>query len=322
MDMPSSLPFSKAFDYASGVVGDRFTNPLWKVTEIFNGGPMRRAVAEVKAFGRVVVRSAKQRIALGDEAKGEQDEKPQKDLISSLISHLPDDQIVADAAMNFLSAARDTTAQSLTWTFYNIMRHPKVEASIKVELSRNSSRARDLDNIENIQPHSFPTIYSTFAETLRLFPPVPFEIKESTADTVFPDGTFVPTGSVVLWVPWAMGRSTRIWGADALEFQPSRWRLGTDNDRHRVESNDHDATHVKFLQKSAYEHPVFNAGPRACLGKKMAELLAVYVIASLMRDYEFEECLGEGGQERISANSLTLPMEGGLPCRVRERVVR
>ena len=30
----------------------------------------------------------------------------------------------------------------------------------------------------------------------------------------------------------------------------------------------------KLITKSAYEFPVFNGGPRTCLGKKMAEYMA------------------------------------------------
>lgn len=76
---------------------------------------------------------------------------------------------------------------------------------------------------------------------------------------------------------------------------------------------------------SAYEFPVFNGGPRSCLGKKMAELLAVYVIASLVWKFEFEEAddvhlkVGKEAPARQSQNSLTLPMQGGLPCYVRHR---
>ena len=79
------------------------------------------------------------------------------------------------------------------------------------------------------------------------------------------------------------------------------------------------------MSKTAYEFPVFNAGPRTCLGKKMAEALGVYVVAALTWEYEFEE-VTKGGREgaesineRISQDSLTLPMEGGLPCLVRRR---
>ena len=75
-----------------------------------------------------------------------------------------------------------------------------------------------------------------------------------------------------------------------------------------------------------FEFPVFNGGPRSCLGKRMAELLAVYIIAGLTRRYEFEEIVSEKElpegttpPERQSQNSLTLPMEGGLPCYVHRR---
>ncbi len=54
----------------------------------------------------------------------------------------------------------------------------------------------------------------------------------------------------------------------------------------------------------------------------MAEFLAVYVIASLVWEFEFEAVGGADGEpkeERRSRNSLTLPMEGGLPVVVRLR---
>jgi hypothetical protein len=48
----------------------------------------------------------------------------------------------------------------------------------------------------------------------------------------------------------------------------------------------------------------------------MAELQAVYVIATLVDQFDFREVKSAEGQsvERRSRNSLTLPMEGGLPC--------
>ena len=80
-----------------------------------------------------------------------------------------------------------------------------------------------------------------------------------------------------------------------------------------------------MLSKSAFEFPVFNGGARACLGKKMAERLAVGVISELVSKYEFREIMDEKlggcgpGNDRRSKTSLTLPMEGGLPCHVRSR---
>lgn len=83
--------------------------------------------------------------------------------------------------------------------------------------------------------------------------------------------------------------------------------------------------HAKLISRSAFEFPVFNGGARACLGKKMAEVLAVGVITNLISKYEFREImdikLGGCGLEndRYSKTSLTLPMEKGLPCYVSPR---
>ena len=57
----------------------------------------------------------------------------------------------------------------------------------------------------------------------------------------------------------------------------------------------------------------------------MAEALAIGAITSLAWKFDFEEILDERlgssgvARERISQNSLTLPMNGGSPCVVRRR---
>ena len=215
-----------------------------------------------------------------------------------------------------LRLGRDTTAQSLTWTFYLLMRHPRAQEKITTELLSSFARAnQELPlSFDTVQPSYLPYTAAVFNESLRFYPPVPIELKESTADTTFPDGTWLPKGSVVMWAIWAIGRSKNIWGDDADEFRPERWLLAGD-----------DGQPFALKTMSAFEFPVFNGGPRACLGKRMAELLAVHIIASLVWRYVFVEVFdrettpGEKPKERSSQNSLTLPMEGGLPCYVRRK---
>jgi len=113
-----------------------------------------------------------------------------------------------------------------------------------------------------------------------------------------------------------LNRSTSTFGSDAHIFKPSRW-LETD-------PSNPSKLHFVGAKRSAGEFPVFNGGPRSCLGKKMAELMACWVMVRLLSEWEFEE-VNDGlnmdveSGERRSANSLTLPMEGGLPVRVRRR---
>lgn len=211
---------------------------------------------------------------------------------------------------------RDTTAQSLTWTLYLLMRYPEAQEKILSELRSTFAEAKDELplSFDSVQPSYLPYISAVFNESLRFYPPVPVELKESTAETTFPDGTWLPKGSVVMWAIWAMGRSKNLWGDDADSFRPERWLVAGD-----------DGERLTLKTVSPFAFPVFNGGPRACLGKKMAEILAVHVIARLIWKYEFTEVFdkeskpGEAPRERRSHNSLTLPMEGGLPCYVRRK---
>ncbi|KAF7925044.1 uncharacterized protein EAE98_007132 [Botrytis deweyae] len=297
MDMRSGDPFSLAFEHASGATGERFQNPLWPVTEMVFGGRFRSSIEKVKAFGTEIVSNA---------VKARQDKslvnKEQKSLdsisgslINSLLDSIDDHQMVADAALNYLSAGRDTTAQALTWAFYLLMRHPRVMDSVRREaasLTKESTRKQSTTYRPTIVPYAMAVFY----EALRLYPPVPFEIKQCEQATTLPDGTFLPKYAVLVWCPWAMNRSRSIWGEDADNFRPERW----------LEDG-------VIISKTAFEYPVFNGGPRTCLGKKMAEAVAAQVIATLVVNFNFSLI---DKKERISRNSLTLPMEGGLPCRV------
>jgi cytochrome P450 len=207
-------------------------------------------------------------------------------LINSLLDVIQDEKLVADSALNYLSAGRDTVAQALTWTFYLLMRHPSITHKLRESLMES--------------PES-PYTLAVFYEVLRLYPPIPFEIKQAQQETILPDGTYLPATSVVVWCPWAMNRSEITWGADAAEFRPERWLN----------------EHGHIITRSAAEFPVFNGGARLCLGKKMAEVIGVQVISCLVQRYDFTAAY-KG--ERVSRSSLTLPMEGGLPAFPKRRI--
>ncbi|KAI9805691.1 MAG: hypothetical protein M1833_005184 [Piccolia ochrophora] len=333
MDMDASSPFSNAFDFASGATGERFQNPLWKLTEFFFGARFRAAIQQVKSFGNAIVAAAihnrrssdgkiednavKKKLLNLDTSGEDALDQIRGSLINAFLDEVRDPEIVSDAALNFLSAeGRDTTAQALTWTFHLLMRHPRVLERIRRELHGFAREDGNLQlSFESVQPSSMPYITAVFYESLRLYPPVPFEIKQCTASTTLPDGTSLGRGAIVLWCAWAMGRSESLWGEDPDSFRPERWLEDTAHDDPQSRA---DSMKEKIKVRSPYEFPVFNGGPRTCLGKRLAELLAVYVIASLVTEYDFEEEKRSGcdGIDRVSRNSLTLPMEGGLPCRV------
>jgi cytochrome P450 len=60
-------------------------------------------------------------------------------------------------------------------------------------------------------------------EVLRLYPSVPENQKYALNDDIWPDGTVVKKNDYIMWSPWAMGRTAKIWGDDAKQFKPERW---------------------------------------------------------------------------------------------------
>lgn len=323
MEMHADDEFSQCFDYASGATAERFQNPLWPVTELITGYKLRKSIAVVKDFGRRIVASAVQdrtarqtKADAPDPASNDDDDESTKlngSLIQSLLDAISDEQTAADAALTYLSAGRDTTGQALTWAFYLLLQHPSAVAKIRAEVDRildpeqqyqyqqpQSAINPSYPNPTLFTPLTCPYATAVFYETLRLYPPIPFEIRQAQSPTTLPDGTHLPQGSVLVWCLWAMQRSARTWGADADEFRPERFL---------------DADGRFVLGKSASEFPVFYGGARSCLGRKMAEAVAAQVIPVVVWGFEMEGAW-EGSGGRRSKTSLTLPMEGGLPVRV------
>lgn len=312
MEMHADDEFSVSFDYASGGTAERFQNPLWPLTEIFMGARLRSSIAIVKKFGRGIVANAvkdrqlheKQYSTVAGDGESKLDQISGS-LIQSLLEAIPSEETVADAALTYLSAGRDTTGQALTWTFYTLMRHPSVVAKIRREVEEQFAEKGIPPTPEGLDPTAFtpvtmPYTMAVFYEVLRLYPPIPFEIRQCMQDVALPDGTFLPKDSVLIWCIWAMQRSKLTWGDDADEFRPERF---LDNGR--------------LVSRSASEYPVFYGGTRTCLGKKMAEAIAVQVIPTMAWLFEFTPV---DGKDRVSKTSLTLPMEGGLPVSVKARV--
>ena len=123
------------------------------------------------------------------------------------------------------------------------------------------------------------------------------DFKVAAQDDVLPNGMRVCRGWRVTYMPWAMGRDTDLWGADACTFAPARWLSGPGG---------------AFKQPDAYTFPVFQAGPRICLGMNMAVFEASLLTAMLLRRFRLPASPAQRGVERTYARGLTMNIEGPL----------
>jgi hypothetical protein len=120
MEMRPEMEFTEAFEYASGKSADRVQNPLWSITELFNGAKMRQSLRIVKRFGKEIVAKAvhdkSSRQSSDSDGSSQSDSKLEEtsgSLIQSLLDSLEDQEVVADAALNYLSAGKRLSVSSV-----------------------------------------------------------------------------------------------------------------------------------------------------------------------------------------------------------------
>ena len=84
-------------------------------------------------FAYTLIRERREQLAQGGEYK---------DLLSRFMNAKNEhneplnDKELRDTVLNFIIAGRDTTAQALSWTFYLLMNHPRVEEKLLTEINQ------------------------------------------------------------------------------------------------------------------------------------------------------------------------------------------
>ncbi|CAG8472678.1 11677_t:CDS:10 [Paraglomus brasilianum] len=279
--------FASAFDFAQSVIEHRFMSPFWKLTEAFTkqGRKFREAVKFLDDYAYDVIRERRTADPHGHTVN---------DLLGLFIREDMSDEELRDIFLNFMIAGRDTTAQALSWMFYRICTRPDVEERLLNEINTvlDGKAAPDYEDI-----HLMKYTEAVFLETLRLHPSVPRAAKVAVNDDVLPDGTFIPAGTVVSYHHYSMGKSKILWGDTAEEFRPERF-LDANGDVRKI---------------SPFTFPVFNAGPRTCLGQQFASIEVLTVVSMVLKHFKIEL---KSKEEPLPGRSLTLPMAQPLLCRV------
>ncbi|MFQ3255036.1 MAG: cytochrome P450 [Loktanella salsilacus] len=168
-------------------------------------------------------------------------------------------QMVDQVAIFFL-AGHETSAAALAWTLYLLAMHPEWQDKLAEEAQAWDGQFAGLSTLKATR--------DVFRESLRLYPPVPMMVRETTKPEVFRKRDVTPGAQVVL-SPWHLHRHERIWDKPD-DFDPARWQ--TENG--------------KTGQRTAYMP--FSAGPRVCTGAGFAMIEGVVLLAQMLAAYRFE----------------------------------
>lgn len=213
------------------------------------------------------------------------------DILSvALESGLFTDENLVDQLMTFLAAGHETTASSITWAAYLLARHPDVQERLRAEVRERLPppiwagggggggegglivTSADIDRM--------PYLNAVVHEVLRYFSPVPITLRKAACDTTI-QGHFVPKGTQIMLMPWAVNKSKSLWGDDALEFNPDRWMPKSDTDADKKRASGGGAT-------SNYAFMTFLHGPRGCIGQSFAKAEFACILASWVGRFRLE----------------------------------
>jgi cytochrome P450 len=191
------------------------------------------------------------------------------DLLSMLLAAQDEDgsrmtdQQLRDEAITLFLAGHETTANTLSWTWWLLAQNPAVEAKLHAELRTVlAGRAPSLDDLPKL-------VYTNriITESMRLYPPA-----WGTARTAIEDheiaGYAIPKDSGVSFAQWSVHRDAR-WYDAPDEFRPERW----------------EGDLLKRNPKFAY-FP-FGGGPRQCIGNTFALMETALTLATIAQQYRF-----------------------------------
>lgn len=201
------------------------------------------------------------------------------------------DRQLRDEALTMMLAGHETTANALAWTLHLLSLHPEIQAQVAAEaeavLDQRDATAADVRQLVFTR--------QVLYESMRLYPPVWLIARVPVEDDVLA-GFKVPANSFVFISQYAIQRDPRLW-PDPDRFDPSRF--GPDKPT-----------------PPRYAWFPFSRGRRQCIGDRFAEMEAILILATVLRDFAVRPV---ESHEVVPEPSITLRPRGGLPMYVTRR---
>ena len=203
---------------------------------------------------------------------------------------LTEDQLRSEV-LAYLLAGHEV-GHSMTWAWYLLARHPRVEQRLQVELAEVlGGRVPTVEDLPHLKYTDM-----VVQETLRLYPPLWGFTRSAIRDDEI-GGYFIPAGSTLYISPYLTHRHPEFWKDperfDPERFDPSRW-----------------------VDRPPLAYFPFGGGPRACIGARFATTEARLVLATVAQRFR----LRLHSDRPVAPNAMVMLVPRGALPMVPERV--
>src|SRR5258706_3476620 len=197
------------------------------------------------------------------------------------------DENVRYQMVTFLIAGHETTSGLLSFTMYELLKHPHVLARARAEVER--VLGIEAPQFEHLQQLTY--IDQILKESLRLWPTAPaFAVYPYEQETTIGGKYPIRNDQTLLVLGPMLHRDPTVWGADAEEFNPDHFAF----------------ENAEKLPANAWKP--FGNGQRACIGRPFALQEAALLIAMIIQ--RFDLSLAHPAYELQIKETLTMKPHG------------
>ncbi|XP_012257519.2 cytochrome P450 4C1-like isoform X1 [Athalia rosae] len=171
-----------------------------------------------------------------------------------------------DELTTFIIAGYETTGFAMSSVLFLLSNFPDIQEKVYNELYEIYG-SDDLDEREVKYEDLSRMVYleRVIKESLRLFPPAPYQTRFVTEDTKM-DGHILPKGCIWVACTFNLHRNAKYW-ENPLEFNPDRFLPG------------------EIAKRRSHCWNPFGVGPRNCIGKRYGMMKMKTVLATVLRKY-------------------------------------
>ncbi|XP_050670466.1 cytochrome P450 6B2-like [Leptidea sinapis] len=198
----------------------------------------------------------------------------------------------------FFGAGFETSSTSSSHTLHQLAYHPEIQRKVQEEIDRVLIKYDNKITYDAVNEMNY--LEKTFYESLRMYPPVAFLMRESAKKYTFPELDLSIDENMKVIIPIKAIFNDETYFEEPNRFNPDRFQSLKDMKNHI------------FIP--------FGDGPRACVGARLGLMQSMAGIAAILHRFDVEPSSESIRNPKTDPTGIVSEnFAGGLPLKLRKR---